>query len=319
MSTWGPALFSDDITQDVRREYSALLSIGKSADEAEKILICHYINILDDHRAESDVFWLGLALCEWKKGRLSDFVKAKALAALKSGRNLELWRTTATPKNFLAREKVLTDLQQTLLSPMPPAKKIKKATVHHCPWRVGSLLAYRIVNNAKCLKDHPVYGKYALLRVVKIQKHPVSDLAPDACYNESMWVGLYGWIGDAVPSPEIVKHLEYIPIESKALPAPAGKTVDLSLLHTLPQESGKKIISALTCAFKQKSETCVQLDWLPSKFASGDITYINCDSSYQERLPDFFAQPTAAYTMTNFLSFDFTLSKRLESYLHLSE
>lgn len=63
--------------------------------------------------------------------------------------------------------KVLKNLQEMLLSPQPMEAKVSKRRNNHCPWPVGSLLAYNIISNGE-LKNHPLYNKYALLRVVKI-------------------------------------------------------------------------------------------------------------------------------------------------------
>ena len=158
---------------------------------------------------EEDKFWFVLAYCEWKKGRLSDFVKEKAITAIDSGRDLEHWNT---PKLKYERKKVLSDLREMLLSPMPPAKKAKKPTVRHCPWPVGSLLAYRIVS-CKKLANHPCFKKYVLLRIIQINRSPITKIFPTEYYNESMIVGLYNWIGSEIPDPSIVEQLKFIPIQ----------------------------------------------------------------------------------------------------------
>ena len=108
---------------------------------------------------------------------------------------------------------MLEDLQRTIQLPMPPIKKIKKATVHHCPWKVGSLLAYRIIANKEQLCDHPCYGKYVLLRILDVAKHPLSHVFDTGYYNETMLVGLYNWIGNTIPDPSIVRELSFIPTE----------------------------------------------------------------------------------------------------------
>lgn len=67
MGAWGPAIFSYDLAADVRREYNALLSIGKSDDEAERLPIERYDGVLDRGDPDEAVFWFALALSEWKK------------------------------------------------------------------------------------------------------------------------------------------------------------------------------------------------------------------------------------------------------------
>lgn len=314
MGAWGTAIFSDDLAQDVRREYNILLSIGKDNEEIEKMLINYYSSILNCNDSDEDVFWFALALCEWKKGRLSSFVKAKALDALKNGYNLERWNTVGNEKNYEKRRKVLNDLHDVILSPMPPIKKIKKPTVHHCPWEVGSLLAYRIVSNKLSLKNHPCFMKYVLLRVVKIEKKPISRLFDTEYYDESMLVGLYNWIGSAIPDTKIVSSLKYISINDYT-PLKSTETIAMSLLNELPEESREVVRKAIASHFDRKVEKCVWLDWLSTKNEKGDITCLDCDENFQDHIPEFFQPSLYSNTLTHFLPFDITLSKKFEPYL----
>ncbi|MBQ7049054.1 MAG: hypothetical protein IJN87_00360 [Firmicutes bacterium] len=316
MAAWGTAIFSDDIAAEVRNEYNALLSIGKNDEQIEELLCGYYASILNCGDPDEAVFWFALALCSWKKGRLSDKVKSKALSSLDQGIDLERWRMSRDRKDYMKRKKVLEDLKKTLLSPMPPQKKMRKPNVHHCPWKVGSLLAYRIITNREALEGDPCFGKYALLRVIKIDKNPVSKLAPNEYYDESMLVGLYGWIGAEIPDSKITCNLEYIPIDEEKVPE---VKIDFSILESLSEESRKRVEQALTEAFQGRIETCAKLNWLPYKNHKGDITCIDCDEIYQERIPDFFNTSILSYSFTHFLPFDVTLSKRLRKYLNGEE
>ncbi|UKI12667.1 MAG: hypothetical protein L6V84_08405 [Oscillospiraceae bacterium] len=100
MSAWGTAIFSDDLAMDIRRDYGILLATGKENSEAEDMLIKYYSSILNSHGPDEEVFWYALALSEWKKGRLSDFVKAKALRALDAGKDLERWNVAGNEKEL---------------------------------------------------------------------------------------------------------------------------------------------------------------------------------------------------------------------------
>lgn len=304
MGTWGASIFSDDMALDIRREYSVLLSVGKSSEEAEEMLINYYSNILNCNDPDEDVFWYVLALCEWKKGRLSSTVKEKALSALENSRDLNRWNTSGNEKNYKQRKKALKELRETLLSPMPTAKKVKKPTVHHCPWKVGSLLAYRIVSDKGYLRGHPCSLKYVLLRVVRVDKHPVSKLFDTEYYEESMMVGLYDWIGDEIPDPKIVRSLKYIPIKEYA-PTPIAVTTFESLFNGLPREI--KEVSHLH--FKGSTEKCVWLDWRPGKDEPGDITFLDCDDAFCNNIPEFFKPIPCSNTYTHFFPFDISLSK----------
>ena len=312
MGAWGTSIFSDDLAMDIRREYSVLLSVGKSSEEAEKMLIKYFSSIMNCNDPDEDVFWFALALCEWKKGRLSQFVKEKALDALENGRDLNRWNTVGNEKNYEKRKKVLKELKSTLLSPMPPAKKIKKPTVHHCPWKVGSLLAYRIVSNKAYLCGHPCNMKYVLLRVVRIDKNPVSKLFDTGWYNESMMVGLYNWIGSEIPDPSIVQNLEYTPVEEyEPMKAP---DLDESLFDSLSEESAKLIRNAIMTHFMTKTEKCVWLDWRSCKNEVGNITFLDCDDNFLNDIPEFFKPIPSARVFTHFWPFDVDLAKKFGPY-----
>ncbi len=308
MGAWGTSIFSDDLALDVRREYNILLSIGKTNEEAEKMLIDYYSKILYCNDPDEDVFWFALAYSEWKKGRLSNLAQEKALNAMENGRDLERWNSKNNEKNYRKRRNVIEELKKTLLSPMPHAKKIKKPTVHHCPWNVGSLLAYRIVSNKNYLRDNPCYMKYVLLRVVRVDRHPISKLFDTGYYDETMMVGLYDWIGDEIPDPEIVDELKYIPIEENAVQKPVVN-LDFSLLDNLPESSKTPIIEGINSLFLKRVEKCVWLDWRSAKDEEGDITFLGCDSNWQNNIPDFFKPVPKARTYTHFWPFDVSLSK----------
>lgn len=299
------ALFSDDMSLHIRKEYGFLVSIGKENNEIEEILQQYYSNILNCDDPEEDVFWFVLAYCEWKKGRLSPFVKEKALSALDSGRELERWNEPGAETEYKKRKKVLSDLKEMLLSPMPPAKKPKKPTVHHCPWPVGSLLAYRIVSCNK-LANHPCFKKYVLLRIIQINRSPITKIFPTEYYNESMIVGLYNWIGSEIPDPSIVEQLKFIPIQEWNPEKPVNTE---SIIEAVPDEAKSIVLSAFANLFSKKAIYCMILDWKPSRGEICDITYLGCDESFKDHIPDFLDTSIYSTPLAGFTAFDITLSK----------
>lgn len=138
------------------------------------------------------------------------------------------------------------------------------------------------------LRDRPCFHKYVLLRVIKIDKYPVSQLEPTEYYDETMLVGLYGWIGDEIPDPKIVENLEYMLLEDSEPQDNISK--DMSLLEILPTGLKNKIEKGMASLFSGRRETCAQLDWLPLKDCKKIITYLGCDESYEKALPEFFVR-----------------------------
>ena len=176
MGTWGPDIFSDDIARDVRSEYRLLLGSGKTAQEAEDMLIGYYAGRLDD--ADRDVFWFALALSEWKAGRLSLAVKEKALDALDRGDDLARWAQNGKEKAFQKRMAVLENLRATLLflrtrlgkyqSPPSTTARGKSAAF----WPIGSLPIQRNCMTTPVLENTYCFGSCGC----KSTRYPVCSI-----------------------------------------------------------------------------------------------------------------------------------------------
>jgi hypothetical protein len=210
MGTWGPAIFSDDDAEDIRDDYNTLLIVGKSAEEAEEIIFQEHYDEFKGSDIEP-VFWFALALSEWKKGRLSEKVKEKAMAFIDSGEDLARWEE-ASKADYAKRVKALDDLKEKLLSPMPPAKKVSKPSLLYSPWECGDLLAYRI--DKEHVQEFKDWGDrthiYALLRVVGVEREPFTRLAESEYFYEIPYVVLYEWVGESIPRWEQVKDIPYV-------------------------------------------------------------------------------------------------------------
>lgn len=198
MGCWGVGLYSDDVAIDVKEDYVEELKEGKSGIEATDKLLRIYADSLNDED-ESTVFWLALADTQWKYGRLEERVKEKALEVIRSGKNLEIWKED-NPKLLPKREKVLKELEEKLLSPQGPEKKVKKYSYYRCPWKIGDVYAYRFTS--EYAKEAGVYGKY--IYFVKISEGPFlsKTIAP--------FVYFYRYIGDDLLSVDEVKQIDYL-------------------------------------------------------------------------------------------------------------
>lgn len=309
MTIKSPTLFGNEIPYKVRSEYLALLASGREDKEIEQLLMDYYAPILGTGHEDEPSFWFAVAYCEWKKGRLSEKFKNKALECIENGADLDFWKAEGTKSQYKQREKVLKDLKEMLMRPQPPAKKIKKRRYWHCPWPVGSLLAYRITSEEK-LKEHPLYNKYALLRVVKILKISDSRILEDELYNESMFVALYGWVGDEIPSPEIIGELEYIPIMDTTLPLLKNE-FDLSQCNHLSEEKQKMFREIFEHWGERELAASICLVLNSKREWKDKITYLDCDLTYQEKLPKFFKEYANPYVLVHCDVLDEELSQRL--------
>ena len=123
MGTWGTAIFSDDYTADIKREYQALISCGVPMKEAlDKTIEYFQVNVSDDPR-----FWFAIASIQCKYNILDDEVRAVTLEILNNGGDLDEWDND----NAAKRRKVLSELQKKLLDydkSNPPLKVPKPRT-----------------------------------------------------------------------------------------------------------------------------------------------------------------------------------------------
>jgi hypothetical protein len=93
MGVWGTALFSDDTACGVRDSCVDLVGDGLTGPEATKALLRGCYSALNDPD-ESPVFWLALAVTQWRCGRQESHVLQQALNVIDSGSDLG-WRALA--------------------------------------------------------------------------------------------------------------------------------------------------------------------------------------------------------------------------------
>lgn len=281
MGAWGTKIFSDDFACDIRNDYIDYLIIGKSSEEASNEIIKANYEYVKGTEVEG-VFWFALALVQWQKGRLNEYVKNKAIEFVDNGQDLVLWDTKGNEKNYIKRKQVLQELKITLLSPMPEAKKIRKPSwVYKAPWEVGDLLVYKFTDERILKENHTTdfLGRYILLRVISIFKSETNRMiASDECC-----VGVYGWVGDEIPDKNIVNSLEYIVIEDQEVPI-------LGHIHE----------RVFNVPFKKKD------------IKEHNIKKIDTDENYKKHLPDFFC----GYDKTTSFApaYDLYFARALEKY-----
>ena len=124
MGAWGPGLYSDDTTMDVRDDFRAHLESGLSPAQAEKAILEGCDDALESHEVECLVYF-ALADTEWKYGCLSRRVKQRALKLLADGGDVKYWEADS-PNNAKKRSKALAALASRLSAPPPPLKKVKR-------------------------------------------------------------------------------------------------------------------------------------------------------------------------------------------------
>ena len=108
MGTWGTAIYSCDIANDVRdtcKEIFAFYDIQKGND----ILFSCFKDIIEQSYVDNEYasFWYALADWQWKHGMLTDSIKNKALELLDDYAGLDEWINEENYKDAEKRKKVL--------------------------------------------------------------------------------------------------------------------------------------------------------------------------------------------------------------------
>ena len=279
MGAWGTAIFSDDFACDVRDDYVELIVAGKSNEEATQVVMDKYYFEVKGTEDEP-VFWFALALIQWKKGRLINYVKYNAIDFIENGSDLYRWNTPGNEKNYKKRIEVLNELKSTLMSRMTVAKKVRKPSwIWTSPWREGALLCYKVIDERAIDK---YLGKYILVRVVNVIQSESSGYI-----TETLRLGLYGWIGDEVPDNSVADNLDFIELSDTTDPV-LGRMVKRTLCTTI---SKKEV--------KQRNISC-----------------IGYDESYKTDIPEFFKSPQVSHAFASLVGLDISFTKALDMYFN---
>ena len=114
MGSWGIELFADDVACDVRDDYRELIEDGVDDDDATAQVLERYGETAADDD-DGPVIWLAVAVSQWEIGRLVPQIRARALAVIDSGADLERW--SDEPDLLAQRRAVLEEIRQQLTRP----------------------------------------------------------------------------------------------------------------------------------------------------------------------------------------------------------
>lgn len=187
------------VSSDVKTDYIDKLKRGKTNEEATEEILDTYKDELNDSD-DGPAVWFGLANVQWDYGRLLPYVKEKALEALECREHLERYMESSKSA-YEKRLKNLELLKEKLNMDMPPEKKVSKYKPYITDWKDGDIFAYRLDNDKS--KTTGYYGKYALLRKVGDASYWPVHTVPV--------MQIYKWIGDEIPSIDIINKLKLNP------------------------------------------------------------------------------------------------------------
>ena len=142
MGAWGVAIFSDDLAADIRTDFRELIGDGLTPSEATDRLKAEYASSLDDPN-EMPVFWIALALAQWKLGRLKENTKKMALQVIDDGTDLARWDDA---KSRVKREAVLAKTRAELLAASPPAKRVSRTIKEANQRQLGETIGFQLLS-----------------------------------------------------------------------------------------------------------------------------------------------------------------------------
>lgn len=185
MGVWGTGIFQDDTACEVRDTLRELLAEGLNPREATARVLAEFLPADRDPGA-SAVVWLALAATQWKLGRLQPRVRARALAIIAKGTDVELWE----PQDRKKRQAVLAKLAAQLRARQPAPKRLRVPREHSTSWQVGDLVRYRLRS-----------GRFIVLRVHRLWPNNRRRTSFDPC------VDIADWAGTRLPAVRVLARL----------------------------------------------------------------------------------------------------------------
>lgn len=159
MGFWGYKLYENDLTVDIKDTYISFLEKGLSNNDALKMTLKEYGEILKSD--EESLLWYALAQTQWKLGRLDDSVLSETLLRIDNSGGIDLFCTETEKEKWL---KTLKKLRLEITSPQPAEKKIKLLAEITNPWNVGDIYAYRL--QSKEAKKCNQFGNFILIQKI---------------------------------------------------------------------------------------------------------------------------------------------------------
>ena len=274
MGAWGTAIFSDDFACDVRDDYIKEIIKGKTSEEATAIIKEEHFPTKPDDE-DIPVFWISLAVTQWKKGRLLPEVKAEAISVIESGYDLIRWESE--PKKTQEKRKdALEKAKRILLSPMPPAKKIPVPSwMKDDPWQLGDLISYKITREDIAYPEY--LEKYVILRIAEAR--PIQGDDP-----KSNFYAVYNWCSEKIPDKIEIKDKEYLK------------------LREVVDSKGEK-----------RYESCKYISIEKRDIKEHDMKVLANDAEFNIEKDEFFINGVCSSMLSNPFPFDNQLSKLLHA------
>lgn len=148
MGAWSTSVTGNDTAADLKDEYTCAFYRYPQEEALQKIEA--YVRGMFDESDPEEwcTYVYSLADFMWKKGILTDAVRARALQMIDSGFGLELWAESGE-KVLRDRKKALEKFRTQIMSPMGAVKKIKPNVHTEDIFTAGDLIAIKLMTAGK--------------------------------------------------------------------------------------------------------------------------------------------------------------------------
>ena len=148
MGAWSTSVTGNDTAADLKDEYTCAFYRYPQEEALQKIEA--YVRGMFDESDPEEwcAYVYSLSDFMWKKGILTDAVRARALQMIDSGFGLELWAESGE-KVLRDRKKALEKFRTQITSPMGAVKKIKPNVHTEDIFTAGDLIAIKLMTAGK--------------------------------------------------------------------------------------------------------------------------------------------------------------------------
>ncbi len=203
MGFWSSSLYGNDTTCDVRDSYKKYLEAQMADHEVYQAIMKDFGELLGTD--EEPLFWYALADSQWRFGRLTADVRAKAIEWLNQQGGLDMWEDS--PSKGAGWQKTMNALREQLMKPMPKRKAVGPPKKYSGDlWELNDVYAYHLIG--KDSENTPFYGKYILM-----QKIASVDTPNEAHQTSTMRLQFFDKVFDQLPTLDDLKNVRILPID----------------------------------------------------------------------------------------------------------
>ncbi|TXB62674.1 hypothetical protein [Phaeodactylibacter luteus] len=145
MGHWGPAIFSNDTSADIKDEFNSLFNKETPIDKIKEQIISSFKE--GENLEENTDLWLSLSFLMWQVGYEDDEVKKKAFKIIDNGIDLKVWKESDADKQTLSkRRKKLSELRDKISNHNPQPRKPRIRKPPKSKFNKGDCYAYPLKN-----------------------------------------------------------------------------------------------------------------------------------------------------------------------------